>query len=127
MDCGRTIEQHLKGLVDQFPVSDETIRSILMQADVAEGMMVTDLEEEQVDMCCAYLYMWCMNMIPYSRNNTSDSDGGWSHTEGGFQMLAGDRRRWLGYLRFLFRKWQWPWLKDLLEETQDSRIRVYNL
>lgn len=123
----RTIDEHLRGLVDQFPVSDSSIRSVLTLAGVSSGLPIVDMSEEQIALCTAHLYVWCMSMVPYSRNNTSDSDGGWSHTEGGYQLLGADRKRWLGYLRSLLRRWGWPWLRDQLEELQDSKIRVYNL
>ena len=127
MECGRTKEQHLRGLIGKFDISDSTISSILYQASVSEGMLLTDLSSEEVDRATAYLYLWCLNLLPYSKNNTKDSDGGWEHTEGGYQLIAADRDRWWAYLRWLWRRWRWPWLEELMEDAKQSRVVVFNL
>ena len=127
MDCCVTIEQHLRGLVDKFTVSDATLRSILYQAGVSYGTPLSDLERESVELCEAWLYVWCLNLLPYSKNNTKDSDNGWEHTEGGYQTLDADRNRWWFYLRWLWRRWRWPWLKELIDENNKSGIVVFNL
>lgn len=127
MDCCVTIEQHLRGLINQFAVADETLRSILYQAGVSWGTPLTDMERENVELCEAWLYVWCLNLLPYAKNNTKDSDGGWEHTEGGYQTLDADRSRWWSYLRWLWRRWRWPWLKELLDDTSQSRIVMFNL
>lgn len=125
--CCRTIDDHLRGLTDGFSVSDDTLRSVLYQAGVPSGMPLSELGGEEVALCEAHLYVWCLHLLPYSKNNTKDSDGGWEHTEGGYQILAADRDRWWRYLRWLCRRWGWPWLEELLKEERASRVEVFNL
>lgn len=125
--CGITIEEHLRGLVEKFDLSDTTISAILMDAGVSEGMPVSELSREQLDLAVAHLYLWCLHFLPYSKNNTKDADGGWEHTEGGYQLLAADRERWWAYLRWLWRRWRWPWLEELLDEEKSSKVVVFNL
>lgn len=122
-----TIEQHLRGLVSKYDVPDDTLRSILFQAEASWGMPVSDMDREAVELAEAYLYVWCLNLLPYSKNNTEDSDGGWKHTEGGYQTLDAMRNRWWHFLRLYYRRWHWPWLKDLIEETSTSKVTMINL
>lgn len=126
-ECGRTIEDHLRGLSGLTPITDDVLVSVLYQANVPCGMPLTDLSEEEVDRATAWLYVWMLHLLPYSKNNTKDSDGGWEHTEGGYQLLEVDRRRWLSYLRWLYRRYRWKWLEELLDEEKESRIVVFNL
>lgn len=115
------------GLVEKYALEGSTITSILTQAGISEGIPVSELSQEELDTAVAHLYLWCLHFLPYSKNNTKDSDGGWEHTEGGYQLLAADRERWWSYLRWLWRRWRWPWLEELLEENRRSRVVVFNL
>lgn len=98
-----TIEEYLRGLV-YYDVPDSTLRSILFKRKVAEGADVDTLEERDLDLCLAEVYMWCAS-TPSSKNNTEDSDGSWKHTEGGWQTSAYDKRQMRTMALDLFKKW----------------------
>lgn len=117
-----TLEQYLQGLVSMINVPAESIRSLLIQCNMASGLDVNMLDEKTRDLITARFYVWCATTMPYSKNNTDDSDGGWKHTEGGYQMIT-DQLKWmLRQAKGLYRKWGMP----LPPEFPRTGLTVFN-
>jgi hypothetical protein len=89
---GLTIEEYLRGLVG-LDVTDAALRSILAKRDIESGSEYSSLPKGLLDLCTADLYMWCAN-APSIKGTIKDSDGGWSHSEGGSQVFETDKRHW---------------------------------
>ena len=87
-----TIESYLKGLVG-VDVTDEAIASILAKRDIDSGEELSEISIRLRDLCTADLYMWCVS-LPSIKGTVKDGDGGWSHSEGGTQVSASDKRHW---------------------------------
>lgn len=92
-----TIEQYLRGRV-AYDIPDETLRSILLDREISEGTIVSDLSDDKDerkklrDLCLADVYMYCAS-LPSTRNNSSEADGQWKSEQGGYQRSAYDSRQ----------------------------------
>lgn len=84
-----TIEEYLAGKVG-ISVEESALKTILLDRNIDEGEDAEDLSRKQKDLCTADVYMWCAT-VPSIGGSTKDSDGGWSHQEGGAQLFAADK------------------------------------
>lgn len=84
-----TIEEYLAGCVN-MPVDKQAIANVLLDRKVVSGSVVSSLERRDVDLCKADLYRWIATG-PSRLGAVSDSDNGWSHSEGGFSLSSADR------------------------------------
>lgn len=76
------------------------------------------MEEKDKDLLTADIYMWCAS-TPSKVSDTKDADGGWSHTEGGWETSAYDKRQLREMANALYAKWD--------EDIQfHSRFRIIN-
>lgn len=99
-----TIEQYLKGKVRNIPVTDDALLTILTDAGITPGSEATELTEKQRDLATAYLYVWIAGS-PTMSQKVADSDGDWSHSEGGEQMSANVLNRFLRMANQIFEKY----------------------
>lgn len=113
-----SIEDYLRAAV-QFDVPDNALLRILIKRGICQGDLVSCLEEKQKDLATADLYMWCA-MSPSSKDYVKDTDGDWSHQEGGFSMSATDKRHLREAARLLYKKWD-------EESALGSSLRLVNL
>lgn len=97
------IEEYLGGFF-AIEVPKQTMATILMKRGVLVGSYVADVDDKDKDLCLADLYMFA-STLPLVKNNTEDSDGGWKHTEGGYQYSVTDRRSFRSMARTLYAKW----------------------
>lgn len=74
-----------------FDITDGAIENVLIDAGVSDDAVWEELTEKQRDLCKAYTYLWCAS-TPSVTGSVEDSDGGWSHREGGKQSSAYDKR-----------------------------------
>lgn len=86
----KTIERYLKDLT-AYDVTDGAIQNALINVGVQGGSFVEQLSVKQRELCEAYIYQWCAS-TPSVTSSKSDSDGGWSHSEGAKQTSAYDKR-----------------------------------
>lgn len=98
-----TIEEYLRGFV-ALDIPDATLVSIFTKRGVAPQSDASDVEEKEKDLCLADLYIY-LSTAPSVKNNTEDSDGGWKHTEGGYQIAVADKRAFRAMARRLLLKW----------------------
>ena len=75
-----TLEDALFSKV-RFSIPEDTVRTILIERALDGNMAYADASPSDVRLAYG----------PSKINNTSDSDNGWSHTEGGFEMSERDR------------------------------------
>ena len=113
-----TIEDYLGGLT-AYDIPEKAIKVLLAKRGVEEYSMIGDLDEKTQDLITADLYMWCAT-LPSSKSDTKDSDGNWSHAEGGWTKSAFDSRQLRAMAKDLYDKWG--------EVTAtSSKIRIINL
>lgn len=92
MDKGNkihTLEDALFSKV-RFSIPEDTVRTILIERALDGNMAYVDANPTDVRLAYADILKWLV-LGPSKMNNTSDSDNGWSHTEGGFEMSESDR------------------------------------
>lgn len=92
MDKGNkihTLEDALFSKV-RFSIPEDTVRTILIERALDGNMAYVDANPTDVRLAYADILKWLV-LGPSKINNTSDSDNGWSHTEGGFEMSERDR------------------------------------
>lgn len=100
---GVTIEEYLRGKVG-FTVEENAIVSILVDRDIDQGAFVDELTKRQRDLCTADLYMWCAS-TPSIMGSVKDSDGNWSHQDGGTQSSAFDKRNLRAMANDIYKKY----------------------
>lgn len=84
-----TLEDALFSKV-RFNIPDDTVHTILIERALDGSMAYADANRDDVRLAYADILKWLV-LGPSKMNNTSDSNNGWSHTEGGFEMSERDR------------------------------------
>ena len=84
-----TLEDALFSKV-RFNIPDDTVHTILIERALDGSMAYADANRDDVRLAYADILKWLV-LGPSKKNNTSDSDNGWSHTEGGFEISERDR------------------------------------
>ena len=69
----------------KYGVPDETLRTILVERGIDGGAAYADEDRDTVRLAYADLLKWFI-VGPGKVNNTSDTDNGWSHTGGGYEL-----------------------------------------
>jgi hypothetical protein len=88
---------------------------LLPQCGSKEGDNV--LTQRDVDLAEGTAYYWLSN-LPVGGSTEKVSDGGWSHSEGGWTVSKANIEEWLRKYRGLFAMWDEPFIK--------SRIKIMN-
>lgn len=86
-----TIEDYLLGKV-KFDVPAAAVTPILFDRGMVGCQPVADLTDDDrktLRLCYADLLKWLV-IGPSKVNNTSDSDNGWTHTGGGYELSDDD-------------------------------------
>lgn len=83
-----TLEDALFSKV-RFNIPDDTVHTILIERALDGSMAYADANRDDVRLAYADILKWLV-LGPSKMNNTSDSDNGWSHTEGGFEISERD-------------------------------------
>ena len=73
-----------------FEVYRETVIGILADRGVDPSDMYVDSDKDTIRLAYADLLKWFL-LGPSKVNNTSDSDNGWTHSGGGYDMSDDDR------------------------------------
>lgn len=98
-----TIGDYLFGCVS-FAVPEETVVAKCVDRDVDPTEAYANVSQRERDLLKADLYIWiCMG--PTKVNSVSDSDNGWSHSEGGYQLTDEDKDRMLAYAKTIYDKY----------------------
>lgn len=99
----RTAEDYIFGCVN-FAVPEEAVKHLLDERGIEPGTPLSDLDKKTRELLKADLYVWiCMG--PSKVSSTSDSDNGWSHSEGGYTLSDEDKDRMLKYAKAIYEKY----------------------
>jgi hypothetical protein len=87
-----TVTDWLRGCVN-FAIPDDAITAIIMERGVDGDLAYTDREQLGIDirLLKADLLKWIV-LGAGKVNNTSDSDNGWSHSDGGYTLSKDDKK-----------------------------------
>ena len=113
-----TIEEYLRGKVG-FEITDEALRSILVDRNIAEQVNVDTLTTKDKELAYADILMWGATR-PSSYTGSKDSDGGWSHTEASSTLLKSDKERFESIANNIYIQYNDP-------KRRKARIKIINL
>lgn len=99
-----TIESYLRGRVPKYEITDEAMMSALVDGGVEPGTNALDTTEKQRDLALSAIYIG-LATAPTRTETVKDSDGRWSHEEGGEQNSALVQNRLLAMANELRKKW----------------------
>lgn len=83
-----TVEDYILEKV-RFEVPANALRPIFIDRGLDAASAVTDCDKNKVRLAYADLLKW-MVLGPSKVNNTSDTDNGWTHSSGGYQLTDDD-------------------------------------
>ncbi|MDY4625763.1 MAG: hypothetical protein SO442_04070 [Prevotella sp.] len=86
-----TIMDHLPALV-KFSIPKAAVIAILADRGLDPAMPYSDVDANLRRLCYADELRWYLRGES-KKNNVSDSDNGWSHSGGGYELSDDDRRR----------------------------------
>ena len=85
-----TVTDYL-GYSVNFNIPRKTLAGIMLIRNVDPESLVEDCDKDALRLCYADMIRWFLSG-PSKRNNTSDTDNGWSHTGGGYEISSEDRK-----------------------------------
>ena len=89
--CGvYTAKDWLFGCVN-FAVPDEAVMHVLLERSTDSEQPFYEVEQRVRELLKADLYKWIV-LGAGKVNNTTDSDNGWSHSDGGYTLSKDDKR-----------------------------------
>ena len=98
-----TVGEYLSDCVN-FAVPDGAVTAICAERGMEPTTRYGSVDQRERDLLKADLYVWiCMG--PTKVNSTSDSDNGWSHSEGGYHLTDEDKDRMLSYAKAIYDKY----------------------
>ena len=99
----RTAEDYVFSCVN-FAIPQEGVDYVLGERKIKAEKPYDELEKKDKELLKADIYVWiCMG--PSKINSTSDSDNGWSHSEGGYTLSDDDKDRMLKYAKAIYEKY----------------------
>lgn len=111
-----TISTFLKGISPL--VTEEALAYVCAKRRIEPGEPFHSLDERSQDLAEGTMYYWLSN-LPVGGATEKVSDGGFSHSEGGWTVSKANIEEWMRKYRLLFEKWD----EDLIDR---SRIRILN-
>lgn len=117
METTYTIGTFLKGISPL--VTEEALGYVCFKRRIEPDTEYGELEERDRDLAEGTMYYWLSN-LPVGGSTEKVSDGGWSHSEGGWTVSKANIEEWMRKYRSLYQKWN----EELLDR---SRIRIKNL
>lgn len=117
MTCSETITlgDFLRGISPL--VTDDAVNYVCTKRHLPASVDFIELSERDADLAEGTLYYWLSN-LPVGGSTEKVSDGGWSHSEGGWTVSKANIEEWLRKYRSLFAKWD--------EKPMSSTIRIIN-
>jgi len=111
-----TLGSFLKGISPL--VTDEGVAYVCAKRRLESTSPYYTLTERDSDLAEGTMYYWLSN-LPVGGSTEKVSDGGWSHSEGGWTVSKANIEEWMRKYRLLFGKWE----EELLDK---SVIRIIN-
>lgn len=117
----RTAEDYVLGCVN-FAIPQEAADYILGERNIEAEKPYDELEKKDRELLKADLYVWiCMG--PSKVSSTSDSDNGWSHSEGGYTLSDDDKDRMLAFAKAIYEKYDEEYI-DVSVSVQISSFGI---
>lgn len=111
-----TISTFLEGISPL--VTEEALGYVCAKRRIDPETPYIEMEERDADLAEGTMYYWLSN-LPVGGATEKVSDGGFSHSEGGWTVSKANIEEWMRKYRSLFAKWD----EDLLDK---SKIRIVN-
>lgn len=83
-----TVEDYILAKV-KFEVPVDALYPIFVDREINKTLPVDECDRRKVRLAYADLLKW-MTLGPSKFNNTSDTDNGWTHSSGGYQLTSDD-------------------------------------
>lgn len=83
-----TVKDYLISKV-KFDVPVKALVSILADRELDPASAFCDADKDTLRLCYADILKW-MCVGPSKKNNVSDTDNGWTHSSGGYQLTTDD-------------------------------------
>lgn len=99
-------------------VTDDGVQYVCMKRRLNPEENITEFSERDMDLAEGMTYFWLSN-LPVGGPTEKVSDGGWSHSEGGWTVSKANLEEWYRKYRSLFKKWDEPLLDG-------ATIRIIN-
>lgn len=115
-DSTVTLGDFLKSINTSL-ITDEAVSYVCMKRMIDYDLPCADISERDRDLAEGTMYYWLSN-LPVGGSTEKVSDGGWSHSEGGWTVSKTNIDAWLKKYRDLFAKWD--------EKPMGSTIRIIN-
>ena len=77
-----------------FPIASDALDAILVKRGVPMCAEYADIEQKEIDLCLADLYMWICT-TPNRSGGRSDSDNGWSHKQDSITLSYQDKHMYV--------------------------------
>lgn len=116
MEEKMTVSEFLKSVCQL--VTAEGIQFVCAKRKLKPTDVYEDLSERDADLAEGTMYYWLAS-LPVGGGTEKVADGGWSHSEGGWQVSKANIEEWSRRYRALFDKWDEPLIGN-------SRIRIIN-
>lgn len=84
-----TVNDYLINKV-KFEMPMKALKAIMVDRDLEDGIDLSACDKDKVRLAYADMLKWFV-LGPSKINNTSDSDNGWTHSGGGYNMSNEDR------------------------------------
>ena len=88
-EAAYSISDYLLGCVN-IDIPSEVLVRICLDRDISYNAEATEVEKSVRDLCKADLLVW-MVMGVSKRGTVSDTDNGWTHSDGGFTLTDADK------------------------------------
>jgi len=111
-----TVSQFLKDICEL--VTDSGVRYVCAKRRIEPDTPYAELSERDADLAEGTMYYWLAS-LPVGGGTEKVADGGWSHSEGGWQVSKANIDEWKKRYLDLYSKWDEPLLGN-------SRIRILN-
>ena len=83
-----TVNEYLINKV-KFEIPMSALRAIMADRSIEDGIDLAACDRDTVRLAYADMLKWFI-LGPSKVNNTSDSDNGWTHAGGGYELSEGD-------------------------------------
>ena len=97
-------EEYIRSISPNVNISESTIKSILIDADIGPYTPASELTQKQKDLALAYLLIR-IAFNPISSQSVTDKDGDWEHSEGSEQWSKSQLMQFLILARDLLAKY----------------------
>lgn len=74
-----------------YPIPDDAIYMLLLDRGLKVTTPIEEVDKKTKELLLADMYIYCMSM-PSTSSQVKDSDGDWSHSEGGMRITADDKK-----------------------------------